>query len=78
MDISFDLPLVLQETTLREQVEGLEEEESDEEAIPNDGGEGEVAVGATTLALKKTERQRKREKAEKVKVQTPQTRFKDG
>lgn len=58
---------VLQETILREQVEGLVEEENDEEeeAAP---GEEDVAVGAITQAEKKTERQRKREKADKVKV----------
>lgn len=55
---------------LREQVEGLveenEEEEEEEEAVaPN---EEDVAVGAITLAEKKTERQRKREKADKIKV----------
>ncbi|XP_068602010.1 ribosome biogenesis protein NOP53 isoform X1 [Brachionichthys hirsutus] len=54
-----------EETTLREQVEGLEEEDSEEEVAANDD-EG-VAVGAITLAQKKTERQRKREKAEKIK-----------
>lgn len=52
---------------LREQVEGLVEEEDEEEeaAAPE---EEDVAVGAITQAEKKTERQRKREKADKVKV----------
>lgn len=58
---------VLQETILREQVEGLVEE-NEEEAGPNEGEE--VVVGAIATAEKKTERQRKRERAEKIKVQT--------
>lgn len=52
----------------REQVEGLVEEEDEETAVPND--DDSVAMGAITLAEKKTERQRKREKAEKIKVCT--------
>lgn len=50
-------------------MEGLVEEENEEEAAPNEE-EGDVAVGAITLADKKTERQRKREKADKIKVHT--------
>lgn len=53
---------------LREQVEGLveeNEEEEDDVVAPN---EEDVAVGAITLSEKKTERQRKREKADKIKV----------
>lgn len=62
---------------LREQVEGLveeneEEEEEKEAAAPN---EEDVAVGAITLAEKKTERQRKREKADKIKVRANLIRF---
>lgn len=58
---------VWQETILKEQVEGLvEEDEEKEEAAKED--EEDVAVGAITLAEKKTERQRKKEKAEKIKV----------
>lgn len=58
---------VWQETILKEQIEGLvEEDEEKEEAVNED--EEDVAVGAITLADKKTERQRKKEKAEKIKV----------
>lgn len=58
-----------EETILREQVEGLvEEDEEEEESAPNEDGE-DVAVGGITLSDKKTERQRKREKAEKMKEQ---------
>lgn len=58
---------VWQETTLREQVEGLVEEDEEQESPANEDGE-DVALGAITLSEKKTERQRKREKAEKIKV----------
>lgn len=58
---------VWQETTLKEQVEGLVEEDEEKEEASN-GDEEDVAVGAITLAEKKTERQRKKEKAEKIKV----------
>ncbi|XP_041652443.1 ribosome biogenesis protein NOP53 isoform X1 [Cheilinus undulatus] len=58
-----------EETILREQVEGLVEEENEEAAAPNEEEEGDVAVGAITLSDKKTERQRKREKADKIKEQ---------
>nr|XP_046244465.1 ribosome biogenesis protein NOP53 isoform X2 [Scatophagus argus] len=58
-----------EETTLREQVEGLVDEENEqEEAAPNEEEE-DVAVGAITVVEKKTERQRKREKADKIKEQ---------
>ncbi|XP_035768111.1 ribosome biogenesis protein NOP53 [Neolamprologus brichardi] len=59
-----------EETILREQVEGLveESEEEEEKDAPKEDGE-EVAVGAIAVADKKTERQRKREKAEKIKEQ---------
>lgn len=43
------------------------EEEEEEAAAPNEEEEG-VPVGAISLAEKKTERQRKKEKAEKIKV----------
>ncbi|XP_037533996.1 ribosome biogenesis protein NOP53 isoform X2 [Nematolebias whitei] len=59
-----------QETALHEEVEGLIEEEGDEEAetpINKEGDEG--AVSAITVAAKKTERQRKKEKVEKIKEQ---------
>ncbi|KAM9318819.1 ribosome biogenesis protein NOP53 [Pholidichthys leucotaenia] len=59
-----------EETVLREQVEGLVEEESEEEtAAAHDDEEEEVTVGAIAVAEKKTERQRKKEKAEKIKEQ---------
>lgn len=58
---------VWQETTLKEQVEGLVEEDEEKEEAANEDEE-DVAVGAITLAEKKTERQRKKEKAEKIKV----------
>lgn len=61
-----------EETILREQVEGLVEEdnegEEDEAAAANEG-EDNVVVGAISLAQKKTERQRKRERAIKIKEQ---------
>ncbi|XP_076590676.1 ribosome biogenesis protein NOP53 [Chaetodon auriga] len=57
-----------EETILREQVEGLVEEENEEEVAPNEEDE-DVTVGAITLAAKKTERQRKKEKADKIKEQ---------
>uniref|UniRef100_A0A8D0AG76 Ribosome biogenesis protein NOP53 n=1 Tax=Sander lucioperca TaxID=283035 RepID=A0A8D0AG76_SANLU len=62
--------IATEETILREQVEGLVEEENEEEA-PNEEEEG-VAVGAITVAEKKTERQRKKERAYKVKEQLRQ------
>ncbi|XP_030264482.1 ribosome biogenesis protein NOP53 [Sparus aurata] len=59
-----------EETILQEQVEGLvEEEENEEETAAPKGEEEDVAVGAITLAAKKTERQRKRERAIKIKEQ---------
>ncbi|XP_026182886.1 ribosome biogenesis protein NOP53 isoform X2 [Mastacembelus armatus] len=61
-----------EETTLQEQVEGLveeEKEEEEEETAANEEESEDVAVGAIALAEKKTERQRKREKAEKIKEQ---------
>lgn len=60
---------VLQETVFKEQVEGLVEEE-DNEAAEAANEEEDVALGAITLSEKKTERQRKKEKAEKLKVHT--------
>lgn len=59
---------VLQETVFKEQVEGLVEEEDNEATEANE--EEHMAVGAITLSEKKTERQRKKEKAEKLKVHT--------
>lgn len=65
--ISYMSLSVWQETTLKEQVEGLIEEDEEKEEVSNEDAE-DVAVGAITLAEKKTERQRKKEKAEKIKV----------
>lgn len=58
----------LQETVFKEQVEGLVEEDDDAEAAEAANEQDHVAVGAITLSEKKTERQRKKEKAEKLKV----------
>ncbi|XP_029964890.1 ribosome biogenesis protein NOP53 isoform X1 [Salarias fasciatus] len=59
-----------EETKLREQVEGLvEEEEEDEAEAATNQEEEDVAVGAIALAQKKTEKQRKKEKALKIKEQ---------
>ncbi|KAF7651039.1 hypothetical protein LDENG_00116580 [Lucifuga dentata] len=60
--------MATEETGFQEQVEGLVEEEDAEETVPNEE-EDDVAVGAISLAEKKTERQRKREKADKIKEQ---------
>lgn len=61
------------ETILREQVEGLVEEEEEEEAEAASNAEEEeeedTAIGSISVAQKKTERQRKREKALKIKEQ---------
>lgn len=60
----------MQETVFNEQVEGLvEEENEEEEEAALDEEEEDGAVGAIVLADKKTEKKRKREKAEKIKVQ---------
>lgn len=59
---------VLQETVFKEQVEGLVEEDDDDGAAEAANEQDHVAVGAITLSEKKTERQRKKEKAEKLKV----------
>ncbi|XP_061574987.1 ribosome biogenesis protein NOP53 [Cololabis saira] len=58
-----------QETVLHEQVEGLVEDENDQqEAVPNEDDEDTV-LAAIAVAAKKSEKQRKRERAEKVKEQ---------
>ncbi|XP_031716947.1 ribosome biogenesis protein NOP53 isoform X1 [Anarrhichthys ocellatus] len=59
-----------EETVFREQVEGLVEEEHEDDAA-NEEEEG-VAVGAIVVAVKKTERQRKKERADKIKEQRRQ------
>ncbi|CAN9511111.1 unnamed protein product [Ophioblennius macclurei] len=61
-----------EETKLREQVEGLVEEEEEEEVeaeMASQQEEEDAATGAITLSNKKTERQRKKEKALKIKDQ---------
>uniref|UniRef100_A0AAY5EYP6 Ribosome biogenesis protein NOP53 n=1 Tax=Electrophorus electricus TaxID=8005 RepID=A0AAY5EYP6_ELEEL len=59
--------LATEESVFREQVEGLiEEEEEKLEAEEDDEG---TAVGPTAQTEKKTEKQRKREKADRVKLQ---------
>uniref|UniRef100_A0A673AZI3 Ribosome biogenesis protein NOP53 n=1 Tax=Sphaeramia orbicularis TaxID=375764 RepID=A0A673AZI3_9TELE len=59
----------LQETIFQEQVEGLVEEENEEEETAPDDEEESVVVGAIAVAEKKTERQRKRQRADKIKEQ---------
>ncbi|XP_071753410.2 ribosome biogenesis protein NOP53 isoform X1 [Centroberyx gerrardi] len=61
--------IATEETVFQEQVEGLVEEE--EEKDPNEEGD-DVPVGAISLAAKKTERQRKKERADKIKEQRRQ------
>ncbi|XP_058490581.1 ribosome biogenesis protein NOP53 [Solea solea] len=57
------------ETILREEVQGLvEEDNEDDETAPNEEEE-DVALGGIALSQKKTERQRKKEKTEKIKEQ---------
>ncbi|KAK7882791.1 hypothetical protein WMY93_028965 [Mugilogobius chulae] len=64
-----------EETTFKEQVQGLVEEEDNDEDLSSDldeednEEEEDGAVGAIAVAQKKTERQRKKERAEKVKEQ---------
>lgn len=67
-DVDRTCSCFLQETVFKEQVEGLVEEEEDDEAAEAANEQDHVAVGAITLSEKKTERQRKKEKAEKLKV----------
>ncbi|KAK5616313.1 hypothetical protein CRENBAI_014349 [Crenichthys baileyi] len=59
-----------EETNLREQVEGLvEEDENDEEEVAPSKEDDEAALAAIAVTQKKTERQIKKEKAEKLKEQ---------
>ncbi|XP_053176788.1 ribosome biogenesis protein NOP53 [Scomber japonicus] len=60
-----------EETIYQEQVQGLIEEDEEEETVPIED-EDIAAVGAITVAEKKTERQRRKERAEKLKVQRRQ------
>uniref|UniRef100_A0AAQ4Q7A6 Ribosome biogenesis protein NOP53 n=1 Tax=Gasterosteus aculeatus aculeatus TaxID=481459 RepID=A0AAQ4Q7A6_GASAC len=60
-----------EETVMKEQVEGLVEEEA-EEGEEEAASEEDVAVGAIVMAEKKTERQRRKERVEKLKVQRRQ------
>lgn len=59
---------VPQETVFKEQVEGLVEEDDGSDAAEAANEQDHGAAGAITLSEKKTERQRKKEKAEKLKV----------
>ena len=61
-------PCVLQDTILQEEVEGLVEEDEEETAPVEE--DDDIVVGAIASGQKKTERQRKKEKAEKIKVHT--------
>nr|XP_043887921.1 ribosome biogenesis protein NOP53 isoform X2 [Solea senegalensis] len=56
------------ETILREEVQGLVEEDNEDDEKANEEEE-DVAVGGIALSQKKTERQRKKEKTEKMKEQ---------
>lgn len=61
-----------EETVFQEQVQGLVEDSDEDVTSDNDEEEEEEeegAVGGIVIAQKKTERQRKREKAEKIKEQ---------
>ncbi|KAM6932306.1 ribosome biogenesis protein NOP53 isoform 2-T2 [Lycodopsis pacificus] len=58
--------IATEETIFREQVEGLVEEEREDDAANEEEG---VAVGAIVVAVKKTEKQRKKERADKIKEQ---------
>ncbi|XP_072311973.1 ribosome biogenesis protein NOP53 [Eucyclogobius newberryi] len=65
-----------EETVFLEQVQGLVEDEEDDDDLASDlddEEEEDAAVGAIVVAQKKTERQRKRERAEKVKEQRRMT-----
>ncbi|XP_054455447.1 ribosome biogenesis protein NOP53 [Anoplopoma fimbria] len=63
--------IATEETVFREQVEGLVEEDNEEEEDGANEEEG-VVVGAISVAVKKTERQRKKERADKIKDQRRQ------
>ncbi|XP_034023754.1 ribosome biogenesis protein NOP53 [Thalassophryne amazonica] len=58
-----------EETVFQEQVEGLVEEEENEEENTVDQQAEDVPVGAIAQAEKKSEKQRKKQKAEKIKEQ---------
>lgn len=63
--------MLVQESTFNEQVEGLIEEDEGEEMKETEHATEEskdAGVGLTAPPEKKTERQRKREKAERMKV----------
>lgn len=62
------LCVCVQESTFREQVEGLIEEDEGDEKKETQEDSKDVAIGPTAQPEKKTERQRKREKAERIKV----------
>ncbi|NP_001073415.2 ribosome biogenesis protein NOP53 [Danio rerio] len=58
--------IATEESTFKEQVEGLIEEDEDQPEDA-DGDADDTVIGPTAIQEKKTERQRKKEKAEKVK-----------
>lgn len=68
--ISLHSCLFVQESTFNEQVEGLieEDEEAKTETEHAETDSKDVAVGPPAQPEKKTERQRKKEKAERIKV----------
>ncbi|XP_062242381.1 ribosome biogenesis protein NOP53 [Platichthys flesus] len=57
------------DTVLQEEVEGLVEEDEEEEMAPIEEDDDDAVVGAIASGEKKTEKQRKKEKAEKIKDQ---------
>ncbi|KAF5895304.1 ribosome biogenesis protein NOP53, partial [Clarias magur] len=59
--------IATEESIFNEQVEGLIEEDEEETKTETEHAETDVAVGPTAQPEKKTERQRKREKAERIK-----------
>lgn len=63
--IKFKCHVSMQESTFNEQVEGLIEEDEETEETEHAAGD---SVGPTAQREKKTERQRKKEKAERIKV----------
>lgn len=60
--------MCVQESTFREAVEGLIEEDEGDEKKEMQEGSKDATIGPTAQPEKKTERQRKREKAERIKV----------
>ncbi|XP_058274849.1 ribosome biogenesis protein NOP53 isoform X2 [Hemibagrus wyckioides] len=61
------MDIATEESTFREQVEGLIEEDEGDEKKETQEDSKDAAIGPTAQPEKKTERQRKREKAERIK-----------